>query len=250
MTSYRHSAAVFACVATAWLGSAGRAGADEVRGVLRDVDPAKKEIRVEGRGRDRGATLTFVLDDKTLILFGREKGAASDLQTGRRVRVEFEDAGEGRHVARVIRAAGRPAATAVAAPVAVSTPAAPADGIAGVLQRVSRADREIVVIGPGPKGPETETTVAVPESTKIVKDGKPSSLEALREGDSVAVRTERRDGRPSALEVQVGPGATVAGPAPTPESGRVISRIRQALHMADEVLRRVDPEGGDGARKP
>ena len=51
----------------------------------------------------------------------------------------------------------------VAASPAANVPAN-ADAVTGVLRRVAYSDREVVVIGPGPKGTETETTVAVPEA--------------------------------------------------------------------------------------
>jgi cold shock CspA family protein len=227
--------------------------AGDMRGVVTAVDANKNELRVEGRGPARGATWTFTLDDKTLVLFGSEKAPASDLQPGRHVRVEFQEDRDGNRLARVVHASGRRPAPAAAAPApAAATPAAAtpaADVVSGVLQRVSRADREIVVIGPGPKGPETETTVAVPESTKVIREGNSASLEALKEGDAVVVRVEQRDGRPAAMEVQAGPGATLS-PAPRPnERSKAIPRLRQVLHIADEVLRRLDPESGE-PKKP
>jgi hypothetical protein len=241
---------LLAVAAGALLVPAGGAAAGEARGVVAAVDPAKKELRVDGRGADRGTTLTFTLDDKTLVLFGPDKAAPADLPVGRRVRVEFEEGPDGRRVARVVRARGRrpgprPAATGPA-------PAAAAgDVVTGVLQRVARTDREVVVIGPGAKGPETETTVAVPEGAKVFKDGKPASLEALKEGDPAAIRVERKGGRATALEVQAGPGAALSA-SPAPERRPVIPRLRQALHIADEVLRQLDPEdaGREGPKKP
>jgi hypothetical protein len=252
MSSLRQTAVLLPGLAIALLVPVGRVAADEVRGVVSGVDLSKHELRVDGRGAARGETMTFTLDDKTLVLFGSQKGAAADLNSGRRVRVEYEVAGDGTHIARVVRAAGRPLAaraipagrTTPAEPPVVSGPNAAAAGgaVTGVLQRVARADREIVVIGPGAKGPETETTVAVPEGAKVVKEGKPSSLENLKEGDAVAVRAERRDGKVTAVEVQAGPGAALSAAAPAPERSRMIPRIRQALHMADEVLRYLDSQ--------
>jgi hypothetical protein len=218
-----------------------RVAAADVRGVIASLDSAKKELRLEGRGAERRSTLVFALDDKTLVLFGVEKGSVADLQAGRRVRIEFELNDDGQRVARVIRATGRPPAAPVAAPAAPVMAAG--DAVTGVLQRVARSDRELVVIGPGSKGPETESTIAVPETAKIVKEGKPASLESLKEGDTVAVRVESRGGRLKAVEVQGGAGATLSTPA-GPERGKFVPRLRQALHVADEVLRRLDNSGG------
>jgi Cu/Ag efflux protein CusF len=242
MLNFRFTAALLAGLASALIATPGLA-AEEVRGVIASVDPAKNELHLEGRGPARGATLTFTLDDKTLVLFGAEKARAADLRAGRRVRIKYEQNANGQRIARVVRDIGRPPV----APVAATAPAAMAgsgDAITGVLRRVARADRELVVIGPGSTGPETETTVAVPEMAKVMKEGKPSSLEALKEGDAVAIRAERRDGRLTALEVQAGPGAALSS-APAPERGRMVPRIRQALHLADEVLRHLDADEPD-----
>jgi hypothetical protein len=224
--------------------------AAEIHGVISAIDLDKNELRIDGRGNTRGSTIAFTLDDKTLVLFGREKGQPADLKAGRRVRIEYEEDDSGHRLARVLRVSGRPGATSVATPVAAPAMPAGGDGITGTLQRVARSDREIVVIGPGPKGPETETTIAVPENAKIVREGKPSSLDALKEGDAVAVRVERNGKRVTALEVQVGPGAALSA-TPAQERGRLVPRIRQALHLADEVLRRMDPDGSpENPQKP
>jgi hypothetical protein len=224
-----------------------RVAAADVRGVIASLDTGKKELRLEGRGAERGSTLVFALDDKTLVLFGAEKASVADLRAGRRVRVEFEMNDDGQRVARVIRAVGRPPAAPVAAPAAPVM--ATGDAVTGVLQRVALSDRELVVIGPGSKGAETESTIAVPETAKIVKEGKPAALEALKEGDTVAVRVQGRGGRMTALEVQAGAGATLSAP-PAAERGKFVPRLRQALHLADEVLRRLDDSGsGEPAPK-
>jgi hypothetical protein len=247
--SYRRQSWTFCTALVSLLTvAAAHALAAEMRGIVTGVDTAKNELRVEGRGPARGATWAFVLDDKTLVLFGTEKAGAAELQPGRHVRVEFQEDRDGTRLARVVHAVGRRPAQASAAPGPVG--ALPAgDIVSGVLQRVSRADKEIVVIGPGPKGPETETTLAVQDGTKVVREGKPASLEALKEGDSVVARVDRREGKATAVEVQAGPGATLST-TPTPsERGKTITRLRQVLHMADEVLRHLDPEGGE-PKKP
>lgn len=228
---------------------ADRAAAADVRGVIAGIDSATGELRLEGRRRERGSELVFTLDEKTLVLFGSEKAKVADLQPGRRVRVEFELSDSGQRVARVIHATGRPQPAPVTA--SPTTTATRGDEISGVLQRVSRSDREIVVIGPGPKGPETESTIAVPDRAKIVRDGKPATLDSLKEGDSVAVRIQREGGKLTAAEVQAGPGATLSA-APSAERGKVVPRLRQALHIADEVLKRLDTPapGAPEQKKP
>jgi hypothetical protein len=200
------------------------ASAAEVTGVVARTDPEKKELLLEGRRAARGQALTFALDGETQILFGRQPGAPMDLAVGQRVRVVYETRDD-RQVARIIHVAGaRPRAAA-----------APADTgtIIGVLRRVALTDREVVIIGPGPKGPMTETTVAVPESARIMKEGKPVTLEALKEDDPVRVRAEMRDSRLTATAIEVGPGAAA-------ESSDVVPRLRLALKLADYFLKQME----------
>jgi cold shock CspA family protein len=249
----------FALATIAALTFSAAASADEARGVVTRVDPDKKEFRVEGRGPARGAPLTLKYDANTEILLGRDAGTADDLAAGRRVRVVYEDR-DGKPVARVVRVVGGRIARAVgraadrAAPeeAPAPTPAADDTSVTGTLQRVARTDREVVVIGPGAKGAETETTVAVPEKAKIVKGGKPAGLEDLKEGDPVAVRVEKRDGKLQALEVQAGPGAAVGAATAklAAKRERLIPKIRQALQTADGVLRMIEAVNGDEPPPP
>ena len=223
----------FALVVTTLLTLAAATPPAEVRGVVAPIDPDKKELVLEGRGIGlRGAVLVFELPDATPVMFGDQAGTLADLEVGRRVRVQY-DVSDGRQVALAIRVLGGPPP---AAPVATVTPSAPAagDGLTGVLRHVGYSDREVVVVGPGPKGSETETTVAVPETARITKDGKEATLDDLKEGDAAAVQAENKDGRLSALSIQVGPGAAPV-PADRPAS-KVIPRLRLLLKVADQVL--------------
>ena len=121
----------------------------------------------------------------------------------------------------------RPAAPAVA------VTSAGGDALKGVLRRVGYSDREVVVVGPGAKGPETETPVAVPEAARVVKDGKEAKLDDLKEGDAATVQVEKKDGRTSAPSIQVGPGeAPAAGKPPS----KVIPKVRMLLKVLDQVL--------------
>jgi hypothetical protein len=203
--------------------------APEVRGVISRVDLDKMELQLEGRGLGvRGMPLTFTLDKDTQVLFGKDAGALSDLAVGRRARIAAEQQ-EGRSLAKVIHVVGaRPAA-----------PATRPDGnaVTGVLQRVAQTDREIVVIGPGARGPETETTISVPEAAKILNGDKAMPFEELKEGVKVTVQVEKRDGRLVAVTVQAGAGAA----APAGQSN-VIPRLRMLLWLADQVLDRIEKE--------
>lgn len=215
------------------------ASADEARGRIVQIDPDKKEVRLETRRPQRGSVLELRIDAKTQILIGGQPAKLNDLTPGRRIRVVFEMHG-GKPVAQVIRSLGlNLAQPQPAAP----KPAAPkeGDGIAGTLQRVSSTDREIVVIGPGAKGAETETTIAVPEKTAISRDGKKITFDDLKEGETVTVKAESRKGGLTAVSIQVGQAAP-ANPAAPPRRN-LIPRLRQALQMADELLREMVEQG-------
>ena len=218
-----------ACSFLAVLTLAGTLSAGEIRGVVVRVETDR--LVLEGRGAGaRGVTWAIDLDKECEVLFGRQVGALADLTPGRRVRVVVEVRG-GRTVTRVIHALGaRPQPAAPAGPTDANT-------VAGILQRVAFTDREIVVIGPGAKGPETETTVAVPEGVKIRKGETEVAFNALKEGEPVRVQTEKREGRLSAVAIQVGPGAA---PAAMPERPNLLPRLRQALQMADKLLEQLE----------
>ena len=54
-----------------------------------------------------------------------------------------------------------------------------------------------------------------------MKNGKGATLNDLEEGEAVTVQTEQKDGRLSAVTIQVGPGA-----APGKTASKVIPRLR------------------------
>lgn len=220
--------------------------ADEVRGRIVQVDPDKKEIRLEMRRPQRGV-LDVKIDAKTQILIGGQPATLKDLTPNRRIRVVFE-ARDGKPVAQVIRSLG----LNLAQPQPAARPIAPpkdGEGVAGTLQRVSSTDNEIVVVGPGAKGAETETTIAVPEQTAITRDGKKIALDDLKEGEGVSVKTESRQGKLSAVAIQVGEAAT-APPRPARGRGEFIPRLRQALKMADEMLHEMEDRNGPPPERP
>jgi hypothetical protein len=207
------------------------APAAEVRGVLAKVDPDKKEVVLEGRGRGaRGLTFTFTTNADTRVLIGDETGHLSDLMPGKRAHVIYEMHGDER-MALVIQSHGT-----IAAP----TPAAPAtadpNAITGTLQRVAYTEREIVVVGPGPKGPETETTLAVPDNVKVTRDGKTIRFDDLKEGEKVAVTPEKRDGKRVAAAIQVGAAAPAAA-KPGTRLQKILGIAGQVLQMAQEMRR-------------
>ena len=133
-----------------------------------------------------------------------------------------------RHFALALVAGLTLLATAAAAEPTVP---ASADAVTGVLRRIGYSDREVVVVGPGAKGQETETTVVVPEAARIVKNGKDAKLDDLKEGEAASVQIEQKDGHLSAVAIQVGPGA-----APEKRMTKAIPRIRRLLKVADQIL--------------
>src|SRR5215469_15893959 len=92
------------------------APAAEVRGVLAKVDPDKKEVVLEGRGRGaRGLTFIFATNSDTHVLLGQESARLSDLVPGKRAHIAYEMQGD-RRVALVIQSHGSIAATTPAPP--------------------------------------------------------------------------------------------------------------------------------------
>ncbi|HTU89567.1 MAG TPA: hypothetical protein VMF69_05665 [Gemmataceae bacterium] len=222
------------------------ASAEEARGRVLKIDPDKKEIRLETLRPQRGGILDLKIDAKTQILIGGQPAKLNDLSPGRRIRVVFERRG-GKPTAQVIRSFG----LNLAQPQPAARPAAPlkeGEGVAGTLQRVSSTEREIVVIGPGAKGAETETTIAVPEETTITREGKKITLDDLKEGETATVKTESRKGTLTAVSIQVGQGA--ADKQAAPPRRNLIPRLRQMLQLADELLREMEEQGKRPPERP
>jgi hypothetical protein len=185
--------------------------AAEVRGIIANVDLKKGEL---------------VLDK--VVLYGKESGTLKDLPVGRQASVEFEER-DSRRVVTAVHVNGRPPAVKMVADNST---------MSGTLRRVALTDREIVVIGPGAKGPETETTLAVPESARVLRDGKAIPFDELKEGEKVAVTAEKRAGHWTANAVQV--GMVVAAPAA--KESNVVPRIRLLLRIADRILQQMDKD--------
>ena len=127
-------------------------------------------------------------------------------------------------------------------------PPAPLKGepgaITGVLRRVAITDREIVVVNASAKsGQEIETTILVPDATKILREQKSIRFQDLKEGDQVAVNAEKKGRKLLARSIQVG---TVAGamappqPNAAPNANERIQRIREILKIVDGILQRMD----------
>jgi hypothetical protein len=221
--------------------------AEEMRGVIIQVRPDQGEVVVEGRGRGvRGMNFTFLIDPNTRIQAGRQATRLENLPVGKHARVAYEDR-DGVRVALTITVPG--IVVKPETPAARTRPAAPPEEgmITGTLQRVALTDREIVVVSPGPSG-EVETTFGVPENASITKNAKTAKLEDLQEGESVAVRPEKRNGKMIAAAIQVG-AAPAKAAAAAPD--RKIERLRQALRLADWILGQLGDanKGSDNPRQ-
>jgi hypothetical protein len=142
-------------------------------------------------------------------------------------------------LARVIRVNGaKPAARTTPRPGTKTDE----NTVAGTLRRVAVTDREVVVIGPGARGGETETTIRVPEGAKLFREGKAVDLRGLKEGEPARVRVSRRDGKLDAVEIQSGPGTPMAAPAKGREP--LLPKLRRALQMADQFLKMLEEADG------
>jgi hypothetical protein len=212
----------------------GPVSAGEIRGVIVRVDLERGELQVEGRGLGRrGLAMSFTLGKGTQVLFGRESGALSDLAPGKRIRVVFD--GPGRRVLSLHLFGFRPARKETVSPPRISA----ASTVSGLLMRVSYAERELVVIGPGSAGPETETIIHVPKEPRVSQDGKLIPFEDLKDGREAKIQVEKQGNRLLARDIQVG------APVPeTPAEGR-IARIRRILRVADRLLELAEGMSGN-----
>ncbi len=251
--------------------------ADEIRGTLLRVSPDKQEVAVDVRDRGRRTTTIILkLDADSQVMLGRKAGKLADLVVGKRVRVLYEDQ-NGQHMARSIIApavitlnpalletlgnlgaagglnlggalgAGSMKNEAPAAPV----PPVPQNGIGGILRRVSRTDREIVVIGnPGPGKPPSETTVFVPAEARITRDQRAIAFDDLKEGEAVVAVAQPKDGRLEAQSVTIGQPVVGAAPAAAPvpaqpmPADNKIAKLREVLRLLDGLLEQIDPQKG------
>jgi Cu/Ag efflux protein CusF len=234
--------------------SAAALKAEEFRGRITKVDPAKKEVVVEGRGSTRGLALPFTVNSDTRIQVGREPAKLEDLQVGDRVRLYFENRNNQRVALsisdsslRLLPALGGNAPAAAGAPSGSPSPAVPGaapgpNTVAGRLIRVGLTEREIVLLSSGPQGAkETETTLLVPADVKITRDQKELKLEELKTGEQVSVRTEKRDGHLVAAAIQSG-GSVTAEVPPANRDNHRIEKIRKVLRIADWILQQMDEQ--------
>jgi hypothetical protein len=267
--------------------------ADEIRGTLLRLSPEKQEVVVDVRERRRTVSYTLRLDGDTQVMLGRKPGKFADLPVGRRVRVLFEMQ-NGQPIVRSIIGPGQinldpalletigniaansglnlgnlnlggmknnPPAGGVAPPQPI--PAAPAgqNAVSGMMRRVSRTDREIVLLGdPAGGKPPSEITVFVPNEAQITRDQKPIQFDDLKEGEPAVVMALPKNGRLEAQAVIIGqppaggfpaapisdavPGApipqAVPGAAPPMQGDGKITKLRDALRLLDGILQQFE----------
>ncbi len=259
--------------------------ADEIRGTLLRLSPEKQEVVVDVRERGRRTTsYTLRLDGDTQVMLGHKPGKLADLAVGKRVRVLFE-VQNGQAIARSIIGPGvitlnpglldalgqigaanglnlgnlgiggmknNPPLAAPPQPV----PVAPAGqtSVAGMMRRVSRTDREIVILGDPTGGkPPSETTVFVPSEAQITRDQRPIPFDDLKEGEAAVIMAQPKNGRLEAQAVIIGqapvaaaPGAPVplAAPpgAPPMQGDSKIAKLRDALRLLDGILEQLDQQ--------
>lgn len=226
------------------------AAADEIRGIIVRVDLERHEVQIEGRGiGKRGLAMTLNIGKDTQIFFGREMGEPSDLVPGKRVRVVVDGPravsvqvlGLRRPRAEVRPGGGEPK------PAPTPAPTPDANTVTGMLRRVSYAEREVVVIGPGAQGPETETIVSVPKDVRVIQNGKPIAFDDLKDGQAASIQTEKRDGKLLAKSIQVGAGVAAVAPA-MPEPGTRLARLRRLLQIVDRILEMAEGMGEETPR--
>jgi hypothetical protein len=228
---------------------------DEARGIISQVDNDKQELTVNLMARRfrRASVVVFALTRDTRVTAGAQPAKLSDLRPGQQAWIEYEIR-DGRRLALDINVrspigsrllgegsprTGAPPLAPPPRPTSAEPPLAPPldpNAIAGVLQRVAITDREIVTVGPNPKGDgELESTIGVPESATITKDGKPIKLEGLKEGESVVVHADKKEGKLVASSIQLGQGAPVVAKKASSRKER-IEKIRQILRYVDAFL--------------
>jgi hypothetical protein len=227
--------------------TAGPTVAGEMRGLLAEIDPNRKEIRLQDRVLLRRPGPIFTFDANLQILMGQTPGTLADLMPGQRVRIDYEMR-DGKAVARTVTIPGPLGARLTPLLDMVPKPGteAPQGGISGdmvtgSLARVGLSDRELVVLT-GRDGVKTETIIAVPEACKLVKGGKSVGLEAFAVGDVVSVRVEKRDGKLTALSVQDGmaPGAAAPARPDAAARGDLIPKVRFGLKILDLGLQQLE----------
>jgi len=244
---------------------AGLAAAADVRGVLTRYDADKKELVIDARGPGvRGTSWTFRLASDAAITLGQEMGTTADLVPGKHVRVSYTERDGQRiattvHVFAVLKTlqklldglqppAPQPAPVPAAPPVeqlpATPRPPGPVgkapglvEGQVGVLRRVAYTEREIILASAAADGKESYVVLAVPVDARVMRDGKETAFDTLKEGERATVRIESRNGKACATAIAVGQGGLPPQTrSAVPAAPNCFAEARRALAIADQVL--------------
>lgn len=226
---------------------------ETLRGIIEKIDLKNMQIQLQPRGlRLRGGPIIVDLQKGTPIEFGlrREAGALLDLSIGQRVRVTMDRNREGQREIRIRVAGRRPPRQMPKVPEIGKVEPFPQeqpkknvnaqDTIKGYLKRVSYADREINLIGPGKDGPTTETILEVPKDVKVIKDSNTISYDELADGQSAKIRIEKQKDRTIAKLIHVGQGEIPAGvskPQARGQEPEMPQRGERLLRIAETVLK-------------
>jgi hypothetical protein len=196
--------------------------AEEVRGVIKKVDSVNGNLILEGRGAgNRGLRFEFALTRETQVLFGKQTAPVSTLREGMRAHVAFENQ-NGRRSALSITVRG---AFPQPEPVKVEE-----NTVAGVIQRISFTERELVVVRPGSAvEANSETLLLIPEAASLTRNKKAIKFDELREGERVIARTAKRDGK-TVESMEVGVAEKTA------EGDPRIDKVRRIIKIANLVL--------------
>jgi len=227
------SARPFLVAVTSVLLLAPLAQAEQMRGVVSEVNGARKQLVIEGRGiGKRGKIFTFTMATDAAVLLGNDRGKLEDLASGQSVVIQF-DTKDGQRIAIKVQGPATPAAKRPAAQAAENV-------LTGVLRRVALTEREIVVAVVGADGKEVYTSLPVAANAKIVRDDKEIKFDDLKEEERAAVRMEVRDGKKVAVDIRVGKAAVAVAVAADPNAPSTVTKLRMALRIADQLLEMVE----------
>jgi hypothetical protein len=230
----------YLAVLAAGLMLAGAASAVEVRGVIAKIDADKKELILDGKGKDRGKSFTFPLTDDTRIMLGSKAGTAADLSAGKRVRVDYEERDGKRtnvviHALFVLQLLNGTESTP-------ATPAPAAGGAgSGTVRLINHEDREIVVVAAGGKGKEAETTLLVPKDVKVQRGEKATELNELKEGETLSYEADQKDGKLTAKSLRVGAAdANAKTSPPAPPAAAKGEKGEKAMMLLQRLMKLMD----------
>jgi len=231
----------FLVATVALFGLTSLAAADQVRGIVVNVDSEAGQITIDARGAGmRGATFTFTLGKDAKILLGQQPVPLKDVPVGKRVQVTYETKDGKRvavhvHVNNLLGNLNNLMPSDAGARSAANVPNNDPNALTGKLRRVAYTDREIVLAMPGAGYKESYVSLPVAKDAKITRDDQAIKFDDLKEEETAVVRTEMRDGKKVATAVMVGKVTM-----DKPEQSSKISRLRDILKIVDALLEQAE----------